>query len=95
VSPSFFLQLRQRFFLGFFAGIGSSFSSSVFVEVEGVCVRASLEASHFDSDSTFSTFMMFSDKVVCWWRSDLEVVLVLGLSSLVWELGASFFWISL
>ena len=64
-------------------------------EVEEDCVTVSLEASHFDSDSTVSTFTVFSDKVVCWWRSDLEVVLVQELASLGWELGASFFWMSL
>jgi len=62
VSPSFFLQVKHRFFLGFFAGIGSSFSSSVVcADVDGVCATAILDASHFDSDSTF---MEFSDNVV-------------------------------
>jgi len=61
VSPSFFLQVRHRFFLGFFAGIGSSFSSSVCIDDEEDCGTAILDASHFDSDSTL---LEFSDNVV-------------------------------
>jgi len=53
---------------------------------------AELEASHFDSIGS-STFIVVSDKVVCWWRSDREVVVLL--SSLDVACGDSFFWVSL
>merc|ERR1711970_564050 len=88
VNPSFFLQLRHRFFFGFFAGTGSSFSSCVCLDVEGTCTTSSLDASLFDS--VISTVL--SDKVVGCWRSDLEVEV---LASLVWVGGAFFFCTSL
>jgi len=82
VSPSFFLHVRQRLFFGFFAGTGSSLSSSVPVEADAeACTVTSVEISLFDS--SVSTATVLSDNVGSCWRSDLEVVLVLVLASLV------------